>query len=215
MGELKKLKSFDNKKKKYEDRKKHVEDVLAGVELDEILTQAVCGDDYTLGKIEKSLEDLGTYLLMSNDVDSEREIKNSFYRDEKRYRQYAIGKHTTSVDFESREDLHLFDSHDYEKQDDSLSEEYIYKLFDPDTITTKEKRNVLKIGVKELSLIKNKYLIDEIEYLFEEQIENSRSGKDLLIINYASMGLTDYEISKKLKIPRRTISENLKKIVEM
>ena len=29
------------------------------------------------------------------------------------------------------------------------------------------------------------------------------------------MGLTDYEISKKLKIPRRTISENLKKIVEM
>ena len=107
MGELKKLKSFDNTKKKYEDRKKHVEDVLASVELDEILTRAVCGDDYTLGKIEKSLEDLGTYLLMSNDVDSEREIKNSFYRDEKRYRQYAIGKHTTSVDFESREDIYI------------------------------------------------------------------------------------------------------------
>ena len=28
MGELKKLKSFDNTKKKYEDRKKHVEGVL-------------------------------------------------------------------------------------------------------------------------------------------------------------------------------------------
>ena len=213
MGELKKLKSFDNTKKKYEDRKKHVEDVLAGVELDEILTQAVCGDDYTLGKIEKILEDLGTYLLMSNDIDSEREIKNSFYRDEKRYRQYAIGKHTTSVDFESREDLHLFDSHDYEKQDDSLSEEYIYKLFDPDTITTKEKRNVLKIGVKELSLIKNKYLIDEIEYLFEEQVEKSKNGKDLLVINYAAKGLTDKEIARKIKIPRQTVSKIINRMI--
>ena len=211
MGELKKLKSFDNKKKKYEDRKKHVEDVLDTVELDEILAQAVCGDDYTLGKIEKSLEDLGTYLLKSSDIESERKIKNSFYRDEIRYREYAIGKNTASVDFENREDLHII--HDYEDVD--LSEDYIFSLFDPEKITAKEKRNVLKIGVKELSLIKNKYLIDEIEYLFEEQIENSRSGKDLLIINYASMGLTDYEISKKLKIPRRTISENLKKIVEM
>ena len=211
MGELKKLKSFDNKKKKYEDRKKHVEDVLDSVELDEILAQAVCGDDYTLGKIEKSLEDLGTYLLKSSDIESERKIKNSFYRDETRYREYAIGKNTASVDFENREDLHII--HDYE--DVELSEDYIFSLFDPEKITAKEKRNVLKIGVKELGLIKNKYLIDEIEYLFEEQIENSRSGKDLLIINYASMGLTDYEISKKLKIPRRTISENLKKIVEM
>ena len=211
MGELKKLKSFDNTKKKYEDRKKHVEDVLAGVELDEILAQTVCGDDYTLGKIEKSLEDLGTYLLKSSDIESERKIKNSFYRDEIRYREYAIGKNTASVDFENREDLHII--HDYE--DVELSEDYIFSLFDPEKITAKEKRNVLKIGVKELGLIKNKYLIDEIEYLFEEQIENSRSGKDLLIINYASMGLTDYEISKKLKIPRRTISENLKKIVEM
>ena len=211
MGELKKLKSFDNKKKKYEDRKKHVEDVLDTVELDEILAQAVCGDDYTLGKIEKSLEDLGTYLLKSSDIESERKIKNSFYRDETRYREYAIGKNTPSVDFEDREDLHTI--HDYEDVD--LSEDYIFSLFDPEKITAKEKRNVLKIGVKELGLIKNKYLIDEIEYLFEEQIENSRSGKDLLIINYASMGLTDYEISKKLKIPRRTISENLKKIVEM
>lgn len=211
MGELKKLKSFDNTKKKYEDRKKHVEDVLDSVELDEILAQAVCGDDYTLGKIEKSLEDLGTYLLKSSDIESERKIKNSFYRDEIRYREYAIGKNTASVDFENREDLHII--HDYE--DVELSEDYIFSLFDPEKITAKEKRNVLKIGVKELGLIKNKYLIDEIEYLFEEQIENSRSGKDLLIINYASMGLTDYEISKKLKIPRRTISENLKKIVEM
>ena len=211
MGELKKLKSFDNKKKKYEDRKKHVEDVLDSVELDEILAQAVCGDDYTLGKIEKSLEDLGTYLLKSSDIESERKIKYSFYRDETRYREYAIGKNTIPVDFEDREDLHTI--HDYE--DVELSEDYIFSLFDPEKITAKEKRNVLKIGVKELSLIKNKYLIDEIEYLFEEQIENSRSGKDLLIINYASMGLTDYEISKKLKIPRRTISENLKKIVEM
>lgn len=209
MGELKKLKSFDNKKKKYEDRKKHVEDVLDSVELDEILAQAVCGDDYTLGKIEKSLEDLGTYLLKSSDIESERKIKNSFYRDEIRYREYAIGKNTTSVDFEAREDLHII--HDYE--DVELSEDYIFSLFDPEKITAKEKRNVLKIGVKELSLIKNKYLIDEIEYLFEEQIENSRSGKDLLVINYAAKGLTDKEIARKIKIPRQTVSKIINRMI--
>ena len=209
MGELKKLKSFDNKKKKYEDRKKHVEDVLDSVELDEILAQAVCGDDYTLGKIEKSLEDLGTYLLKSSDIESERKIKNSFYRDEIRYREYAIGKNTASVDFENREDLHII--HDYE--DVELSEDYIFSLFDPDKITAKEKRNVLKIGVKELSLIKNKYLIDEIEYLFEEQVEKSKNGKDLLVINYAAKGLTDKEIARKIKIPRQTVSKIINRMI--
>ena len=209
MGELKKLKSFDNTKKKYEDRKKHVEDVLDSVELDEILAQAVCGDDYTLGKIEKSLEDLGTYLLKSSDIESERKIKNSFYRDEIRYREYAIGKNTASVDFENREDLHII--HDYE--DVELSEDYIFSLFDPEKITAKEKRNVLKIGVKELSLIKNKYLIDEIEYLFEEQVEKSKNGKDLLVINYASKGLTDKEIARKIKIPRQTVSKIINRMI--
>ena len=209
MGELKKLKSFDNKKKKYEDRKKHVEDVLDSVELDEILAQAVCGDDYTLGKIEKSLEDLGTYLLKSSDIESERKIKNSFYRDEIRYREYAIGKNTTSVDFEDREDLHTI--HDYE--DVELSEDYIFSLFDPEKITAKEKRNVLKIGVKELSLIKNKYLIDEIEYLFDEQVEKSKNGKDLLVINYAANGLTDKEIARKIKIPRQTVSKIINRMI--
>ena len=209
MGELKKLKSFDNTKKKYEDRKKHVEDVLDSVELDGILAQAVCGDDYTLGKIEKSLEDLGTYLLKSSDIESERKIKNSFYRDEIRYREYAIGKNTASVDFENREDLHII--HDYE--DVELSEDYIFSLFDPEKITAKEKRNVLKIGVKELSLIKNKYLIDEIEYLFEEQVEKSKNGKDLLVINYASKGLTDKEIARKIKIPRQTVSKIINRMI--
>ena len=209
MGELKKLKSFDNKKKKYEDRKKHVEDVLDSVELDEILAQAVCGDDYTLGKIEKSLEDLGTYLLKSSDIESERKIKNSFYRDEIRYREYAIGKNTASVDFEDREDLHII--HDYE--DVELSEDYIFSLFDPEKITAKEKRNVLKIGVKELSLIKNKYLIDEIEYLFEEQVEKSKNGKDLLVTNYAAKGLTDKEIARKIKIPRQTVSKIINRMI--
>ena len=210
MGELKKLKSFDNTKKKYEDRKKHVEDVLDSVELDEILAQAVCGDDYTLGKIEKSLEDLGTYLLKSSDIESERKIKNSFYRDETRYREYAIGKNTASVDFENREDLHVI--HDYE--DVELSEDYIFSLFDPEKITEKEKRNVLKIGVKELPNIKNKYLIDEIENLFDEQIDKTQSGRDLLIINYATKGLTDMEISKKISLPKSTTTYVLSKILK-
>ena len=177
--------------------------------MDEILAQAVCGDDYTLGKIEKSLEDLGTYLLKSSDIESERKIKNSFYRDEIRYREYAIGKNTASVDFENREDLHII--HDYE--DVELSEDYIFSLFDPEKITAKEKRNVLKIGVKELGLIKNKYLIDEIEYLFEEQVEKSKNGKDLLVINYAAKGLTDKEIARKIKIPRQTVSKIINRMI--
>lgn len=75
MGELKKLKSFDNKKRSMKVRKKHVEDVLASVELDEILTQTCMRWWLYFRKNRKSLEDLGTYLLMSDDIESEREIK--------------------------------------------------------------------------------------------------------------------------------------------
>lgn len=208
MGEIDKLKSFDSSKKLYEDRKEHVEKVLETIDVNNIVKSSI-DNTYRMYKIEDRIEKLGTYLLKSCDVESERSIKYSFYRDENRYGEYAIGKKTDIVDFD------FADSRikNIEKNDDYLKEEYIYRLFDPEKLTLREKRNILKIGVSQIGKIENTFLIDELENFFEYYINKTKNGKDLLIINYASQGLTDKEISNKIKVPRRTVSEIISRVI--
>ena len=208
MREIVKLKSFDNTKKLYEDRKVYVENIFSKVDVS-YLVGIYLYDEYNMNNLEKSLEDLGTYLLMSNDIDNERKIRLQFYRDEKRYRQYAIGKNTISTDFSNKGIL----PNDIFIEKEGYKEEYIFRLFDPEKLTIKEKRNILKIGVPNICRINDKHIIEEIDCFLSYCIDKTKNGKEMLIINYVSQGLTDKEISNKIKVPRRTISEIISRVI--
>jgi len=209
MGEINKLKSFRNDKKSYEDRKSHVNSIFAQVDVNDMVRSSLC-NEYMMSNLEKSLEDLGTYLLASDDVESERKIRLGFYRDEKRYRQYAIGKNTLSTDFNTRDNIK---SHIMIDEED-LKESYIFRLFDPEKLTIKEKRNILKIGISEINNINNKYIIEEIDNFLSYYVDKIKSGKELLVFNYAIKGLTDDEISMKISVPRRTVGDILNRIIK-
>lgn len=209
MSALKKLRKFDNTKKELGERLEFVEKVLEDVEdLDKYIKKAVTNGDNS--KVEQYLENYGTYLLRAKDVESERKIKNSFYQTERDYRKSADYKNTNQIDFDDRDDICYSATWNCE----SLSEEYIFRLFDPDNMDNKAKRNLLKIGVSCLDKIENPHLKEEIELFFAQQIEKSKNGKELLILNYAAKGLTDKEISEKLHIPRRTVSERLSNLMK-
>lgn len=209
MDEIRKIRNFDNNLKKYEDRKKHVSDVLNDVDVDTIIRESLASLDHTYSAVEGCLEDLGTYLLKSSDIESERKIENSFYQREKDYHKKAIWKNSKHVDLSIREDLMYTNMLDH-----VLDEDYLSSLFHPSTITLKEKRNVLKVGIAEINKLTDDTLIGRINYFFDSQIEKAKSGKDLLLLNYAAKGLSDKEISDKLNIPRPTISRNINQIIE-
>lgn len=211
MGEINKLKSFRNDKKSYEDRKSHVNSVLTQVDVNKLVKNSLY-NEYMMGNLEKSLEDLGTYLLSSSDVESERALKYSFYRNEKYYKTSTnIGRKTNIVDFEERDDIQFGEMN---PEINDLKEEYIFRLFDPEKLTIKEKRNILKIGIPSICNIKNKYIVEEIDNFLSYYIEKTKNGKELLIFNYATKGMTDDEISIKINIPRRTVGDILNRIIK-
>lgn len=209
MGEINKLKSFRNDKKSYEDRKSHVNSIFAQVDVNDMVRSSLC-NEYMMSNLEKSLEDLGTYLLASDDVESERNIRLGFYRDEKRYRQYAIGKNTLSTDFNTRDNIN---SHIIIDEDDS-KEKHIFTLFDPYKMTIKEKRNVLKIGIPNKCYINDEFIVEEIDSLFNRFLCNVKNGRDILVINYAAKGMTDEEISVKIRVSRRTVSKIINRLIK-
>lgn len=208
MGEINKLKSFDNTRKNYQERKEHVNNVLSSVDIDYLFRSSL-PYDHKVSQIENRLDKLGTYLLKSHDIISERNLKYSFYRDEQRYREYTVGRQTDIIDFGAREDIHP----PILKEEEDLTEEYIFRLFDPENLTIKEKRNILKIGISNISNVKNKYIIEEIDNFLSYYIEKAKNGKELLIFNYAIKGLTDDEISRKIKVPRQTVSKIINKVI--
>ena len=64
MREIVKLKSFDNTKKLYEDRKVYVENIFSKVDVS-YLVGIYLYDEYNMNNLEKSLEDLGNYHQVS------------------------------------------------------------------------------------------------------------------------------------------------------
>lgn len=212
LDEIKKLRKFDNSKKNYEDRKEHVEKVLSEVKVDEVIRDCLDLESKTYGRLEDYLDDLGTYLLESSDIDSCRNIEDSFYRNDKYYNtSTAMGKNSMYIDLQEETWGNMFPN---EIHNDELNEEYIFRLFDEDNLTQKDKRNLLRIGVSEIKNIHNEHLRNEIENFFDSQINKVRSGKDLLVINYLAKGLNDSEIAEKLKVSRPAISKRFKKITK-
>lgn len=208
MDEVKKLRNFDNKRKTYKDRKEHVEKVLNDVDVSEALRGCLSGfDDNGYNYIEYSLDELGTYLLKSHDVESERKIENSFYQREKDYYKSAINKNSVHTDFYNENQQFTLDENVEEPYI-----EYLYKLFSEADTTSK--RNIIKaISSDEFNELDDCALKDFITTYFEDYINESRDGKDLLVLNFLARGMTDKETSAKLKISRPAVSKRIKKVI--
>ncbi|WP_461199349.1 hypothetical protein [Enterococcus sp. N249-2] len=208
MGETSKLRSFDNKIKNYEDRKKYVENVLEQVNVEDIIKNSLNNDNHIYNNTEKYLEDLGTYLLDSQDIPSGRKVEETFYHKESHLYRNAISKNTMELDKTYIENLGAL----HNRESNKINEEYISRLFS--NIDASSVRNIIRKMDSELNEIENSYLRDYIDFIFNDTINKCNDGKDLLVINLYSKGLTEMMISEKIKISQPAINKRLKKITK-
>lgn len=208
MDEIKKLRTFDNKRKTYKDRKDHVEKVLNDIDVSEALRGCLSGFDANgYNYIEYSLDELGTYLLESRDIDKGSQLEDSFYKKEKEYLRKAIYKNTIHTDFYNEDnDFRL------EENESEPYIEYLFKLFNEADTTAK--RNIVKaISSDEFKELDNCALKDFIITYFEDYINESKDGKDLLVLNFLAKGMSENAVSERTKIPQKTVNRRFKKIV--
>lgn len=160
-------------------------------------------------KITYTLEKLGTYIIQSNDIKSERRVDKSFYRTEKNYRQTAMGRHTETVDFESREDLHnLID----EGGGGQYSQEYLSKLFNFASMSDKEKYRVIKYGLPEKG--GETQLAPIFDYVYDLLIEACENDTDKQIIECLVHNLSQTDIGLELHISQQAVYKRIKKLID-
>lgn len=208
MDELKKMRNFNNTIKSYDDRVRHVSDLLSDLEVDELVRQSLDGNSFTYDNIEKNLEELGTYILESQDVESERKVEDSFYLNERRFNRGTIYKNSVYVEKSVLENLQLEDLTGIE---DTLHNEYIARLFKD--ITNAELINILK-NIDAANSLNNEFLKDYISFICEDVIDNCSSGKDLAIINLFTKGNSSRSISKKVNLQHTTINRRVAKLTK-
>lgn len=195
---------YDNEINDVKTRSSHVEEMIAQMEEQ----SGSCLADYDAEITQAELERIGTYLLTSKDIESNREGEYTYYLDERDYRShYAIGKNSMSVD--PIEDSELFG---------------MYEPEDVIAITTPENfRKILgRMGVsnfRELLIhwreIRDR-LSDEVDLtlwneLIESMIANSSEKEFELIISLIT-GHTIEDSAKSLGITRQAAFNRLKKL---
>lgn len=208
-----KLNRFDNTIKSLEDRNRFIENLIE--ENKELIGQYIStsmldGDKRTEERpINITIEHLATYLLRSDGVESSRKGDYTFYENEKRYRQYAIGKACIATDTSNRDDL-AKEHYDRYKHDSCLSFSP-YELFDFGKMTSDEKKRLIKHGLKEKD---NEYseLKEIMSSAYEYIMDMLTDEKDRLIVDMLIEGRKESEIAKCIGIAQPNINKRVKRI---
>ena len=159
------------------------------------------------------IEQMGTYLIGAKDIDSCREIEDSFYETERRYRQYAIGKNTFSIDFEDStgtlSGIRYFD--DYDLGEDVSSEHST--SIDTSKMDRLQIGKLIRMGIKEKD-VSTSGLRDVMMDIYRYVLESINNEKYADIFNLMIKGMNDREISEETGVPRSTVNYRVGKIID-
>lgn len=157
----------------------------------------------------KSLEQLGTYILKSPDVDSCRKVDRSFYETESDYRsRYKIGKKSYSRDFS------LPENDVEEKRVDLFISNYnIYDILNISELNEKQVKKVIKNALP----LRNSdvYFSGKMKELYEylaEIVESSNDEMNKLIFYLYADGKTESMISTNVQMSQAAVNKRIYKI---
>lgn len=202
---------FENSMKTIKERNQHLNDKLDVEKLTEQvkieMERGQCGEGHQQST-ERYLEKLGTYLIDSPDVETHRKVEDSFYLNEKDYRNNsAVGKNTypnsqeVEIELESLSEI-----------GDKLTDEYLKRLFNPQNVSEGDLRRFI-INWGNYTQIDNKVLRDEIEDL-QSEIESVANTNDFIMLNLFSYGLNVTETAKEMGVTQGTLSTRVKQLVK-
>nr|DAM04586.1 MAG TPA: ECF sigma factor [Caudoviricetes sp.] len=153
----------------------------------------------------KLLDNLGTYLLSSDDIESNRKIKYRFWRSEREFKQYK--ESTNELTLNSKAEGSSDDGSDVEYIDmfvDKKNEKNDYKM-PPVQIRASDLKNVSHIKELEdaIELLKSDGMIKNVQKYIEEALPNIRDEDE------KSMMKNIYKnVDRYLKVYAKTLRDN-------
>lgn len=215
MVELNKKNWFKNVGNSLEDRKKHVQDILDELEDHTKVASSTLVADRSFEKDPyfSSLDQLGTFILKSSDIDSCRSIDDSFYETERDYRsRYEIGKNSYSTDFTLPEN----DLRDNEYAQEDISIDIYYKMFNITAMSDSEIKRLIKYVLPKRNediSIKGKLL--ELYDLVNEIVEDTNDAVNKTIFDLLVNGSTESEISKVVNMSQAAVNKRISKMCKI
>lgn len=210
--DLKKIRQFDNSLKTIDERREYVEKLLGdNVEMiDEHNHGAMLESDRLSENmpLNITIEEFGTYLLRASDVESTRSGENTFFETEKRYRQYAIGKASIATDMTTNDEFV-----DYAGEDGVCESYNRYNLFNFDNMTPEQKKNLIRLGLKEKDN-PDCAIKDDFQSAYEYIIDLLSDVKDKMIVEMLISGRAEPDIAASLCMTQQAVNKRLNRICE-
>lgn len=205
---LRELTEIDRRESGVSKRLEHVKEILSrNPEQLDNYNSIVTKEGDADSNYAEYLEQIGTYIINSSDVDSCRNGDYSFYENERRYRQYAIGKATFSIDVSDSgntlSEVYMEDK--YFEEDEQIK-------IDLSIYDNKQIKRLIRMGISEKDVSSSKlrvYMSKLYNSVLKKIDEDCIDILELMIDNK-----NDREISEALQIPRRTVNYRGNKIVD-
>lgn len=209
--DLKKIRKFDNSLKTIDERREYVEKLFdENVEMIDEHNHGAMLDSERLSEnmpLNITIEEFGTYLLRSSDVESSRSGDNTFFETEKRYRQYAIGRASIATDMNSNDE---FIDYAGEEMCESYNK---YDLFNFDKMTPEQKKNLIRLGLKEKDN-PDCAIKDDLQSAYEYIIDLLGDVKDKMIVEMLISGRAEPDIAASLCMTQQAVNKRLNRICE-
>ena len=208
--ELKSINKTDNKIKKLDERLEYVNNIIyKNIET----VSKYSSESANNGTMAESnpfnitIEQLGTYLLRSEEVDSCRDGDYSFFETEKDYRKVKIGSSSMAVVFGDN-------AGEYQVEDESIgssdSLDYDFfcdKLIDIDCMSGLEISNLLKKGSQIIfSEELNPDIVEAMKVAHKEILRRLKDDTDISIVKMIIEGMKEMEIAKELGINQSSVN---------
>ncbi len=202
---------FDNLKRTIAERNEHLNEKLDVDQLTEQVKNEMhrgqSGEGYKGASTERYLEQLGTYLINSPDVETHRKVEDSFYLNEKDYLEHnKTGRNTYADSEEVNNELEI--KHEFDN--DNLELKYVMRLFNPQKLTEDDLRRFI-INWGNYTKIENKLLREEIEDL-QSEIESVANAKDFEMLSLFGYGLNVSDTAKELGIAQPNVTKRVRNL---
>lgn len=181
-----------------------------------------------INKSKKLINQSAIYILRSGDVESERKIDYSFYRDDSKF--YAKGrgkwkpedervsdmlKNTIKSNrYSTEEELYdMFTSTDIDINE-SLNDSYVNRIFSYRNMEPPEIKRCIKEGIPVMEKILDENLKTHILGVYDFVIFGCKNDLDFKLIELYAKGISDKDIADNIGVSRQSIEKRFKKIVK-
>ena len=179
-------------------------------------------------KSKKLINQSTIYILRADDVESERRIDYSFYRDDSKF--YAKGKgkwkseNEKALDmlkntiksnrYATEEELYDIFTRTEIEDEEGLNDLYVNGIFSYRNMDTPKVKKCIKKGIPMLDSIMDENLKTHIIGVYDFVVFGCKNDLDFKLIELYSKGISDKDVADNMGVSRQSVENRFKKIVK-